>query len=133
MSGLFSLWEAGERCIEKTPRALLVLLRTGSSDFLGFVCAGTHLAYQNGQVTQASLNQSASQSTETSTYLRGKRVADTTTPSESSKTSDLLALLKPLLQDNQKSGNTARWQQALSKIHDQIFLQAVPASLNSST
>ncbi len=66
-------------------------------------------------------------------FAGGKRVADTTTPSESSKTSDLLALLKPLLQDNQMSGNTARWQQALSKIHDQIFLQAVPASLNSST
>jgi hypothetical protein len=93
----------------------------------------THLAYQNGQITQASLNQSASQSTERSTYLWGKLVADTTTPSESSKTSDLLALLKPLLQDSQESRNTTRWQQALSDIHDQIFLQAVPVGLNGST
>jgi hypothetical protein len=89
----------------------------------------THLAYHNGQITQASLSQSASQSTEKSTYVRGVKVADTTTPSESSKSTDLLTLL----QDNQASENGAQWRQALSTIHDQIFLQATPDSLDNTS
>jgi hypothetical protein len=120
----------------QTPLALTKELKSQNYDYVRIndsANSTTDLAYRNGQITQASLNRSASQSTETSTYLQGKRVADTTIPSESSKTTDLLALLKPLLQENQESGNTVQWQQALSKIHDQIFLQAAPASLNSST
>jgi hypothetical protein len=93
----------------------------------------TDLAYHNGQITQASLSQSASQSTEKSTYVRGVEVADTTTPSESSKSTDLLALLKPPQKDSLESGNGAQWRQALSTIHDQIFLQATPASLDSTS
>jgi hypothetical protein len=92
----------------------------------------TSLAYQKGQITQASLNQSASQSTDDSTYMQGKLVSSTATPSKASSSPDLLALLKPYLTSNPTSQNTDQWQQILSDIHSQIFLQANPASLNES-
>lgn len=91
----------------------------------------TNIAYQNGQLANASLTRSADQSTHQQTYVLGKLVQDTTTPSEQSQSRDFLALLKPFFTGRNPQPDAIQFQNVLSEIHDQIFLQADPASLSN--
>jgi hypothetical protein len=91
----------------------------------------TNIAYQNGQLTNASLIRSADKSTHQQTYVLGKLVQDKTTPSEQSQSRDFLALLKPFLTDRNPQPDAIQFQNTLSEIHGQIFLQADPASLSN--
>jgi hypothetical protein len=75
---------------------------------------------------QATLNQSSSQSTEKSEYVRGLLVSDVTTPTNSSNSKDLLALLKPFLGDGDAEQDSASWQQELSTLHGMVLLNANP-------
>jgi hypothetical protein len=82
------------------------------------------LATQNGNLTQASLSQSSSQSTRDSKYLAGKLVSDVTKPTKTSDSQDLLAQLNPLIASGQATPQSSAWQQALSAVHGMILLNA---------
>lgn len=92
----------------------------------------TDIAYQKGRLAQASVTQSASQSTHQTKYIMGKLVEDTTTPYARSGTRNLLGLLKPFedegraLTRRQKS----EWEQTLSSIHAGIGLQSDPSRID---
>ncbi|HEX3635673.1 MAG TPA: hypothetical protein VHV99_09325 [Paraburkholderia sp.] len=79
---------------------------------------------ERGNLLLASLNQTSSQSTRQSQYVRGMLTSDVTTPTSTSNSKDLLALLKPFLEDNQAAQDSAAWQQTLSGIHGMILLNA---------
>lgn len=84
----------------------------------------TQIATEKGKLLSASLSQSSSQSTRQSEYVRGALVSDVTTPSSSSQSKDLLALLKPLFENGQAERNSDAWQQALAGIHSMVLLGA---------
>jgi hypothetical protein len=88
--------------------------------------SAVNIATQRGAIVQATLNQSSSQSTETSEYVRGLLVSDVTTPTNTSSSKDLLALLKPFLGDSEAEQDSAGWQQELSAIHGMVLLNATP-------
>ena len=88
--------------------------------------SAVNIATQRGQIVQATLNQSSSQSTEKSEYVRGLLVSDVTTPTNSSNSKDLLALLKPFLGDGDAEQDSASWQQELSTLHGMVLLNANP-------
>ncbi|CAE6820040.1 hypothetical protein R69619_06071 [Paraburkholderia nemoris] len=85
----------------------------------------TYIASRNGELTDASLNQTADQSTRQSKYVMGRLVSDTIAPFETSRSKDLLALLKPFLEsDKPKSqGDIYLWQQTLSDVHNLVLPQ----------
>jgi hypothetical protein len=83
-----------------------------------------NIATERGNMVQAKLNQSSSQSTQQSEYVRGLRVSDVTTPTNTSDSKDLLTLLKPFFDDNQAEQDSSTWQQALSSIHRMVLLNA---------
>jgi hypothetical protein len=82
------------------------------------------LATEQGILRQASLSQSSSQTTRTSEYVGSKLVSDVTTPTNSSDSKDLLAMLKPLIDDGDAAQDSGAWQQTLSAIHGMILLNA---------
>ena len=96
--------------------------------------SATAVAYHKGALSKASSSQSASQSTHLSKYEDGNLTEDTTTPWNTSKVTDLLALLKPLFENSRPESQSAilQQQQTLSKIHDLILLQTDPASLHGN-
>jgi hypothetical protein len=83
-----------------------------------------NLTTQRGNLVQATLDQSSSQSTRKSEYMRGVLVSDVDTPTNSSASTDLLSLLKPLFADQEAEQNSGTWQQALSKIRGMVLLNA---------
>ncbi|WP_325512110.1 hypothetical protein [Oxalicibacterium sp.] len=96
--------------------------------------SSTEIAYTKGKLTNASSTQSASQSTHVLKYEMGKVTKDTTTPFNASLTRDILATLKPFLDDSrlQTPDDIYRWEQTLSNVHDQSFLRSNPADLHAS-
>ncbi|OTP79047.1 hypothetical protein [Caballeronia sordidicola] len=82
------------------------------------------IATERGALLDASLNQSFDQKTRDSKYEEGELISDVTTPEERSQSSDLLALLKPLIDNGDASRDSVEWQQALSSIHEMIQLGA---------
>lgn len=87
------------------------------------------LAYSDGRLVKATLNQSASQSARVMSYIMGKLVSDTVTPGQQSFQRDLLAVLAPYLSgqtrlsDDQKD---AHRQQSLAGLGEQVLLKAYP-------
>ncbi len=79
---------------------------------------------KRGQILQATLDQTASQSTRQSRYVRGNLVSDVTTPTNTSKSQDLLALLKPLLDNGDAQHDSHAWEVALSSIHAMVLSNA---------
>ncbi|MFM0198605.1 hypothetical protein PQR53_01850 [Paraburkholderia fungorum] len=79
---------------------------------------------ERGNLILATLNQTSSQSIRQSQYVRGMLTSDVTTPSSTTTSKDLQALLTPLFADNEAEQNTPAWQQALSRIHGMILLNA---------
>lgn len=94
----------------------------------------TGIEYKKGRLSKAVTNQSASQSTHISRFEMGVMTADTTTPSNAAQTQDILAILKPFLENrrNRLPEDQYRWQQTLAKVHDRIFLKADPSELHGS-
>ncbi|MGY6156253.1 hypothetical protein [Paraburkholderia graminis] len=50
--------------------------------------------------------------------------SDLTTPEETFRSTDLLSLLEPLIDKGDATRNSAEWQQALSRVHGMILLNA---------
>jgi len=86
--------------------------------------SAVNIAMQRGEIVQSTLNQAANQSTEKSEYVRGLLVSDVTTPASTSSSKDLLALIKPYLDDNEAQQDSVTWQQTLSNIHAMVLLNA---------
>jgi hypothetical protein len=80
---------------------------------------------ERGNLLLASLNQTSSQSTRKSEYVRGTLVSDVTTPTSKFNSKDLLALLKPFFEDNEAAQDSDAWQRTLSAIHGMILLNRV--------
>ncbi|MGA7778880.1 MAG: hypothetical protein WCA85_14390 [Paraburkholderia sp.] len=86
--------------------------------------SAANISTQDGKLIDASVSQSSSQSLEQSKYALGKLISDVTTPSNSSRSRDLLAPLKPLFANNQAEQNSEGWQQALGNIHGMVLLNS---------
>lgn len=82
------------------------------------------IATERGALLNASLNQSSDRKTRDSKYEGGELISDVTTPEKMSQSSDVLARLKPLINNSDPTRNSAEWQQALSQIHGMIQLGA---------
>lgn len=94
----------------------------------------TSIGYEKGALVNASIIQSASQSTRISKYVLGHLEEDKTTPLRSSKTQNLLGTLNQALQqDTQaKLGRGVSWlKDTLSNIQDKVLLQSDPARLRN--
>jgi hypothetical protein len=77
-----------------------------------------------GALLDATLRQSADQNTRDEKYVQGRLTSDVTTPKDTSDTSNLLALLKPLLDNDAAARDAPAWQQALAQVHQSILLNA---------
>ena len=88
------------------------------------------IGYQKGRLVQASLTQTASQSTEQTKFVMGQKVEDITTPLKQSQQRDLLPLLNELdrhpPKTQQERDERAR---ALANIHDSVEFQSDPTAL----
>jgi hypothetical protein len=92
----------------------------------------SNLTYEKGALTNASVTQSASQSTRISKYVMGHLEQDTRTPVSGSKTQNLLGALESALQQDKKAkaGYGTSWlKEALSNLHDKAQLESNPAKL----
>jgi hypothetical protein len=94
----------------------------------------TDIAYQKGKLTQASISQSASESTHRSKYMMAELVEDNTMPSTQSSSRDLLGLLKSFEDDTSAPTRQrqAEWTQTLSAIHAGVGLQSDPTRIAAS-
>jgi len=81
-------------------------------------------ATERGALLDASLNESSEQKTRDSKYKEGELISDVTTPEETSRSRDLLALLKPLIDHGDATRDSVEWQRTLSSIHGMIQLGA---------
>lgn len=91
------------------------------------------LGYRQGVLAQASLRQTASQSTRVAKYVAGALTEDATTPVSATVLHDLLGLL----QDTQKKPaqtpqDIAQREQALTALHGSVLLQTDPSQLRAS-
>ena len=93
----------------------------------------TTIEYEKGRLSTARSEQSASQSTRVRKYEMGELTEDTTMPSNASLTLDILATLKPFLQNERARLplDTYRWQQTLDDVHNKILLQNDPGDVGS--
>ncbi|WP_248796205.1 lactate dehydrogenase [Pseudomonas sp. MWU13-2105] len=94
----------------------------------------TNIGYEKGELTQASVSQSASQSTQISKYVMGHLIEQKTLPVSSSKTQSFLDVLERALHpdstDKTPSG-AARLKEILAGLQDKILLDSYPTKLNS--
>jgi hypothetical protein len=92
----------------------------------------TSIGYDKGELVQASVTQTASQSTRISAYVMGKLQSDTLTPVSSSKTQNFLSLLNQALQQDKEAKlgrGSSMLNTTLASIHDKTLLQSDPGSL----
>src|SRR5450830_151289 len=94
----------------------------------------TNIAYKDGELTNASVTQSASQSTNISKYVMGHLVDHTSTPVNTSKTQSFMAVLERALHPD-KTDKTpegaARLKELLDGLQDKVLLDSYPKKLNS--
>lgn len=92
------------------------------------------MAYRDGQLTRATLSQEARQSTRLMRYEMGRLTADTTTPGHQSLQRDLVAALAPDLKGERRktADEIYQHQQALARVHEQVFLRAYPEQGDSA-
>lgn len=86
-------------------------------------------AYQDGQLTRASVTQVASQNTHTQKYVMANLVEDTVVPKDGSSKRDYLALLEHAGRESKKSKDAleqSTLKDALVKMHDSVLLQDDP-------
>lgn len=84
----------------------------------------TRIAIENGKLLHATSEKSARQSTRQSEYERGVLTSDIATPSETSRSRDLLTLLKPPVDNGQAGSNSNGWQRTLAGVHRTVLLGA---------
>ncbi len=89
----------------------------------------TAISYDKGKLTNASVTQSASQSTRMSRYVMGRLMEQTATPLSSSKTQSFLGVLEQALHPDNTLTGAARLKQTLAELQDKALLQADPARL----
>ncbi|GJJ00790.1 hypothetical protein RugamoR64_13280 [Duganella rhizosphaerae] len=82
------------------------------------------LAYEDGALAKATLDQSARQSTRTVKYLLDKQIEDLTVPSSAAHTRDLLDMLSP-----KKKPDEDERRNKLDAVNQMIFLQPEPGAL----
>ena len=88
------------------------------------------IGYQKGRLVQASLTQTASQTTEQTKYVMGKKVEDITTPLKQSQQRDRLPLLNELDRHPPKTQQERDERtRALANIHDSVAFQLDPTAL----
>ncbi|MNR76101.1 hypothetical protein D3C72_67560 [compost metagenome] len=92
-------------------------------------------SYTKGVLSEAFAIQSAQQSTRTRKYELGTLTDDATSPFNASLKRDILATLKPFLEDlgDKSASEMFDWQQKLEEVHGQILLQSDPAKLNDNS
>lgn len=93
----------------------------------------TSIGYDKGALVNATVAQSASQSTRISRYVMGHLEDDKTTPVKSSKTQNLLGALHQALQQDKEAsqGRGSSWlKQTLAGLQAKVLLQSDPARLN---
>ena len=92
-----------------------------------------NITYRQGALVQASLNQSASQSTRVSKYVAGSLMSDVTTPSQVSRKQDFLDTLKTAALKNSTGDLSMRnnWEQDLSSINELIYLESDPGQIRA--
>ena len=94
----------------------------------------TNIGYKDGELTNASVTQSASQTTHISKYVMGHLVSQTSTPVNTSKTQSFLNVLEQALHpetaDKTPSG-VARLKETLDGLQDKVLLDSYPKKLNS--
>ncbi len=92
------------------------------------------MAYRDGLLTKATLNQEASQSTRVMRYELGRLLSDKTTPAKQSLQRDLVAALAPDLKgERYKSAEEIyRHKQELKAVNNLVFLQAYPEQGDSA-
>jgi hypothetical protein len=85
--------------------------------------SSTDIAYNDGNLVRASFDESASQSTHVIKYIMGKLEEDTTTPSHTSRSEDLLSMLNSARRlDQPKTAlEAAERQQTLSAVHNLVM------------
>lgn len=86
-------------------------------------------AYKDGQLTHASVTQSASQNTHTQKYVMANLVEDTVVLKEGSSKRDYLALLEHAAKESKKSKDAleqSTLKNALATMHDAVMLQDDP-------
>ncbi|MEM5402619.1 hypothetical protein [Paraburkholderia unamae] len=84
--------------------------------------SAVQVATARGILLNATLSQSSAQDTRDSKYERGVLVSDVNTPKDTSRSTDLLSMLEPLIEKSDATRDTAAWQQALAKVHAMILL-----------
>ncbi|MBV6749514.1 lactate dehydrogenase [Pseudomonas chlororaphis] len=94
----------------------------------------TNIGYEKGELTNASVTQSASQSTQMSKYVMGHLVEQTNTPVSTSKTQSFMDVLERALHPD-KTDKTpegaARLKELLDGLQDKVLLDSYPKKLNS--
>ncbi|NHZ89567.1 hypothetical protein F2P45_11155 [Massilia sp. CCM 8733] len=88
-----------------------------------------NLAYSDGHLVKATLNQSASQSARVLSYAMGKLVSDIFSPGQQSFQRDLLAALAPYLTGHTSLSEEQKEhqrQQSLTSLGEQVLLKSYP-------
>lgn len=89
--------------------------------------ATTNIGYQNGQLTQASIYKSASQSKRDTQFVNGILTGDVTTSIANAENADLMAILAPLQKGD---AETAEKRSAvLAAINSNIYVESDPTQL----
>jgi len=94
----------------------------------------TNIGYKDGELTNASVTQSASQTTHISKYVMGHLVSQTSTPVNTSKTQSFLNVLEQALHPetaDKTSSGVARLKETLDGLQDKVLLDSYPKKLNS--
>lgn len=93
------------------------------------------LAYSDGRLVKATLDQSASQSARVQSYVMGKLVSDLSTPGEYAFQRDLLSVLAPYLDGDARRSDEEKdqyRQQAMNALGEQVLLRSYPASVGGA-
>lgn len=94
----------------------------------------TRIGYEKGALVEASVTQSASQSTRISKYVMGHLEDDTLTPVTSSKTRNFLSVLQQALQQDKEARQgrgISSLKDVLVSLQDKVLLQSDPGKLNT--
>jgi hypothetical protein len=93
----------------------------------------TSIGYKKGELVDATVSQSASQSTRISKYVLGRLEKETHTPISTSKTLSFLSVLQQALQQDKEARQgrgTSTLKDTLAGIHARVLLQSEPSRLN---
>jgi len=92
----------------------------------------TSIGYEKGALVDATLSQSASQSTRISKYVMGRLESDTHTPVSRSKSQSFLSVLQQALQQDKEARQgrgVSTLDATLASLHAKVLLQSEPSNL----